>query len=197
MDKQYFFNHHAPTWDEGRSPTGDAQLARVVALADVMSGHTVLDVGTGTGVLVPHILRAIEPGGEITAIDLSPEMLEVARQKGFPARVQFHLADVHHLPFSEATFDRVICNAAFPHFEHRGQSLQEMTRVLRPGGVLVISHPIGREAVNTLHREAGGPVEEDRVPSPSVMIDLLIGVGLIDSQVLDEPGFYLARALKP
>jgi hypothetical protein len=57
----------------------------------------------------------------------------------------------------------------------------------------VISHPIGREAVNKLHREAGGPVEEDRVPTPKAMIALLEEAGLTQIQVVDEPEFYLAR----
>jgi len=196
MDKQRFFDHHAGTWDESRHPEEDARLARVVALAEAMPGHAVLDVGTGTGVLVPHLLRAVGPAGKVAAIDVSAGMLEVARQKGFPANVDFQQADVRRIPFPEAAFDRVICNAAFPHFEDRAQSLREMIRVLRSGGILVISHPIGREAVNVLHREAGGPVEEDRVPAPSAMFALLENADLTDVWVIDEPEFYLARSRK-
>jgi ubiquinone/menaquinone biosynthesis C-methylase UbiE len=157
----------------------------------------VLDVGTGTGVLVPHLLRAIGPAGKVVAVDLSPEMLALARQKGFPGNVDFLQADVHRIPLPDAAFDRVICNAAFPHFADRARSLGEMIRVLRSGGTLAISHPIGREAVNALHREAGGPVEEDRVPTASVMVTLLQGAGLTDVRVIDEPEFYLARGTKP
>jgi ubiquinone/menaquinone biosynthesis C-methylase UbiE len=197
MDKQRFFDHHAAAWDQSRHPEEDARLGRVVVLAEVESGHAVLDVGTGTGVLVPHLLRAIGPTGRIVAIDLSPGMLEVARQKVFPPHVTLLEADAHGLPLPDADFDRVICNAAFPHFEDRAQSVREMIRVLRSGGMLVISHPIGREAVNTLHREAGGPVEEDRVPTANVMVTLLQGAGLTDVRVIDEPEFYLARGTKP
>jgi ubiquinone/menaquinone biosynthesis C-methylase UbiE len=197
MDRQRFFDHHAGTWDENRHSEEDARLARVIALAEVASSQVVLDVGTGTGVLVPHLLRAIGPAGKVVAIDLSPGMLKVARQKGFPANVDFRQADVQRIPFPDAAFDRVICNAAFPHFEDRAQGLREMVRVLRPGGILVISHPIGRAAVNALHREAGGPVEEDRVPTASIMVTLLHGAGLTDVRVIDEPEFYLARGTKP
>jgi SAM-dependent methyltransferase len=197
MDRPGFFDHHAVTWDADRHPEEDARLARVVALAEVQLGHAVLDVGTGTGVLVPHLLRAVGSAGRIVAIDSSPGMLEVAREKGFPSSVTFLEADVHHLPLLDADFDRVICNAALPHFEDRAQSIREMVRVLRSEGILVISHPIGRETVNRLHRDVGGPVEQDRVPPPEAMTALLQGAGLTEVWVADEPEFYLASGRKP
>lgn len=197
MDRPGFFDHHAATWDADRHPEEDSRLARVVALAEVRPGHTVLDVGTGTGVLIPHLLRAVGPTGTIVAVDLSLGMLEAAREKRFPPNVIFHQADAHQLPFPEAEFDRVICNAVFPHFQDRRQSLREMKRVLRSGGILVVSHPIGREAVNKIHREAGGPVADDRVPGPGEMVALLREAGLTDMLALDEIRFYLVRALKP
>lgn len=197
MDRSGFFDHHAASWDAERHPEEDARLARVVALAEVRRGDAVLDVGTGTGVLVPHVLSMIGSAGRIVAIDLSPDMLQVARQKGFPPSVTLLEADVHHLPLPDGEFDRVICNAALPHFEDRAQCIREMMRVLRSGGILVISHPIGREAVNRLHREVGGPVEEDRVPPPEAMAALLREAGLTDVWIVDEPEFYLAKGSKP
>ena len=197
MDRPGFFDHHAATWDADRHPEEEARLARVVTLAEVQPGHVVLDVGTGTGVLVPHLLRAVGSAGRIVAIDSSPGMLEVARQKGFPPSVTFLEADAHDLPLPDADFDRVICNAALPHFEDRAQGIREMARVLRPEGILVVSHPIGREAVNRLHRDVGGPVEEDRVPPPEAMTALLQGAGLTEVRVVDEPEFYLASGRKP
>lgn len=197
MDRPEFFDQHAASWDADRPPEEEASLARVVTLAEVQPGQAVLDVGTGTGVLIPHLLRAVGPTGRIVAVDLSPEMLEVAREKGFPPSVTSLEADVHDLPLPDADFDRVICNAALPHFEDRAHSMQEMVRVLRPGGVLVISHPIGREAVNRRHRKAGGPVEGDRVPPPEAMTALLGEAGLTEAWVVDEPEFFLARGLKP
>ena len=197
MGRSAFFDHHAGTWDADRHPEEEARLARVVTLAEVQPGHAVLDVGTGTGVLVPHLLCAVGPTGRIAAVDLSSSMLEAAREKGFPSSVIFLEADVHRLPLPDADFDRVICNAALPHFEDRLRSMREMVRVLRCGGILVISHPIGREAVNRRHRDAGGVVAEDRVPPPQAMTALLQEVGMAETCVVDEPEFFLARALKP
>jgi ubiquinone/menaquinone biosynthesis C-methylase UbiE len=197
MDRQRFFDQHAATWDADRYREEDARLARVVSLAEVQPGHAVLDVGTGTGVLIPHLLRAVGPIGRIVAVDLSRGMLEVAREKELPPSVTLLEADVHDLPLPDVDFDRVICNAALPHFEDRAQSTREMMRVLRSGGILVISHPIGREAVNRRHRDVGGPVEADRVPPPEAMTALLQEAGLTEVWVVDEPEFFLARGLKP
>jgi len=197
MDKRSFFDKHSTSWDSTRHPGEKEKLPRVVSLAVVEPGQRVLDVGAGTGVLVPHLLLAMNNSGEIVELDSSAEMLEVGRGKGFPDSVSFLETDIHHVPLPDESFDRVICNAAFPHFDDKPTSLLEMIRLLRPGGILVISHPIGREAVNDLHRDVDESVAMDRVPPAEVMAALLRDAGLIDVSVLDEPEFYLARATKP
>jgi len=197
MDSQCFFDEHAESWDAHRSPEEEARLARVVVLAEVQPGQAVLDVATGTGVLIPHLLSRLGAAGRVVATDLSPGMLEVARRKGFPPNVTFLEADVHQLPLPDADFDQVICNAALPHFEDQVESIREMARVLRPGGMLTISHPIGRDAVNARHRNAGGPVRHHQVPPPDVMSELLRAAGLTEVQIIDEPEFYLTAGRKP
>lgn len=197
MSRRRFFDRHAPTWDSEETARREADLHRVVDEADLRQGDFVLDVGTGTGVLVSHILRRIGPEGRLLALDISRAMLSQARRKAGRRNVVFVEADVHHLCTRKERFDRVICNAAFPHFEDRELGLREMVRALRPAGILVISHPIGREAVNARHRAAGGPVGEDRVPPPRAMSQLLSQAGLQDIAVIDQPEFYLARAGRP
>lgn len=197
MDRQEFFDSRAKVWDSERDPQEDARLNRVVALAEVLWGQAVLDVATGTGVLIPHLLEAIGPSGRITGLDLSRGMLEMARRKAFPPNVTLVQANVHNIPLPETSFDRVICNAALPHFEDFPQSLKEMVRILKPGGVLVISFPIGREAVNKIHQNVGGAVKNHRVPMPEMMVEMLKQAGLIKIWVIDEPEFYLAFGKKP
>ena len=130
------------------------------------------------------------------AVDLSPEMPSVARGKNLPENVAFLLADIHQARLPDNSFDRVICNAAFPHFEDRRKALGEMIRMLRPGGTLVVSHPIGREAVNKLHREVSPVVAKDRLPTAEDMRELPEQAGLADICVSDEPNFYLASGRK-
>ena len=113
-------------------------LARVVQLCRPEPHWSALDIATGTGhtalALAPHVASVI-------GIDLTPEMLaeaEQLRSERSAINVQFRVADVHHLPFPDASFDLITCRRAAHHFSDIRLALQEMQRVLRSGGRLVI-----------------------------------------------------------
>jgi ubiquinone/menaquinone biosynthesis C-methylase UbiE len=195
LNKQQFFDRVASGWEGEARPDLSHRLARVASLSCLREGLCVLDVGTGTGVLIPYILSAIGPQGMVVAIDISREMLRQVWQKGFPPNVHLVLADMHCAGFQPQAFDRVLCNAVFPHFDDRARALAEAWRVLRPDGLLVISHPIGREAVNRLHAHYH-VVAQDRVPDAAWMHDWLTQLGWSDVKVIDEPEFYLVQAWK-
>lgn len=93
----------------------------------------VLDVACGTGDMVVELLKY---GCTVTGVDLSEEMMAIARQKA-PAAT-FMLADAEHLPFPDETFDAVTCAFGVRNFVHLEQGLSEMLRVLKPGGTMVI-----------------------------------------------------------
>lgn len=195
--KTGFFDRHAAGWDSSARPDMPERLARVVAAGVLHPGERVLDVGSGTGVLIPHVLGAVGPAGSVLALDISAEMLAVARSKQFAGSVEFLQADVHDSGLPDASFDAVFCNAALPHFEDRQRALREMVRVLRAGGALVVSHPIGRDAVNRLHQRAGDAVAEDRVPPAERLREWLERAGLVAVNAVDEPEFYLVSGRKP
>jgi len=196
VSRRDFFDRHAAGWPGSSDPEIDRRLKRVVDEAEVAPGDRVLDVGTGTGVLLPYLAEAVAPSGFIVAFDLSLPML--AEAKGNAGKgVGLVQADAHYAPARPAAFDAVICNAVFPHFENPARALKQLFNALRPGGTFIVSHPIGRAAVNARHRKAGGPVGEDRVPPPDVMRRLLCNAGLNVSVIFDEPEFYLARAHRP
>ncbi len=91
-----------------------------------------MDVGTGMGVLNPHLLRAIGPSGNIVAIDISSEILEKAREKGCPTIVRFLLASIENSALPNECFVGIFCNAVYPHFENKKRALSELKRIL-PG----------------------------------------------------------------
>lgn len=93
----------------------------------------VLDVACGTGDMVIELAKR---GCTVTGIDLSEEMLSIARQK--TASANFQSADAEHLPFDDNTFDAVTCAFGVRNFVHLEQGLSEMLRVLKPGGTMVI-----------------------------------------------------------
>lgn len=196
-DRTEFFDSHAPDWDRSEPPDMDQRLRRVVSEARIEPGMDVLDVGTGTGVLIPHLLDATLCQGRVFAIDISGEMLAAARAKSFPDCVEFGQVSMEDFECPESSYQRVMCNAVFPHFSDKIAVLANALRALEPGGMLVISHPKGRDAVNRIHREAGEAVAEDRVPTPEAMARILGEAGFVNLDVIDEPEFYLAKAFKP
>lgn len=194
--KASFFDACAERWDREEAPDIQAKLVRVVELSRLAPGSRVLDVGTGTGVLIPCLLERIGPEGSVVAIDISAAMLEKARAKCQSEQVRFELADIHCTGMPDAGFDAVFCNAVFPHFDDKPLALAECARLLRPGGVLTISHPIGREAVNRIHAEAGGAVGEDRIPPNGQIQAWLKEAGFSQVEVVDEREFHFIRAVK-
>lgn len=106
-------------------------------IVDVKSPLSVLDVATGTGDFLAAIAKKSVPESQLTGLDLSAKMLDVARQK-LLASVHLELANVENLPFADASFDRVSVAFGIRNFNRLEQGLSEMCRVLRPGGKLVV-----------------------------------------------------------
>lgn len=96
----------------------------------------VLEVAVGTGLNLPHY----DPQLKVTGVDLSPAMLDIARQRAthLGRHVDLQEGDAHHLPFDDASFDTVVCTFSLCNVPDPRQALQEMRRVLRPGGRLVL-----------------------------------------------------------
>jgi ubiquinone/menaquinone biosynthesis C-methylase UbiE len=114
------------------------EAARLVNHAGIKPEMRVLDVACGTGVVA---ITCAQLGAMVTAIDLTPELLERARENARLAQVQvdWHEGDVESLPFQDGQFDAVL--SQFGHiFAPRPEvAISEMLRVLRPGGTLAFS----------------------------------------------------------
>src|SRR5229473_5322752 len=112
--------------------------ARLLKWAGVRSGQRVLDVACGTGVVS---VTAARLGASVTGLDLTPELLERARENAHIAgvKVDWHEGDVEKLPFGDAAFDVVM--SQFGHiFAPRAElAIGEMLRVLKPGGTIAFS----------------------------------------------------------
>ena len=133
-----FFADAAETWDQIRPAFDhpDVQAAAVGALAP--AGLELVDIGTGTGALLPLLAAT---GARVTAVDASAAMLTRARalceREGLDD-VVFEQADIQDLPFADDRFDAAYCSMVLHHVARPGRALREMARVVRPGGLVVV-----------------------------------------------------------
>lgn len=191
-----YFNQKAGEWDSLLSEETIQCLSTIIKELAIKPGSHILDVGTGTGVLLPFLVEAAGKDGRVVALDIAEEMLARAKAKNIE-NVEYVLGDITCTPFEDNTFDEIICNSCFPHVIDKPQALREMVRLLKPGGRLVICHPMSREAVNELHKSIGGVVGNDLLPDDQEMQNLCRQAGLEEVNVVNTQEKYVLTARKP
>lgn len=138
VSAQTIFGQRASFYTTSTSHTDPQVLQRVVEMASPRPDWLALDIATGTG----HTAFALAAhAGHVVGVDFTAAMLNEAaglRTTQAIRNVTFCLADVHGLPFADAAFHLVACRRAAHHFSRIGHALQEMRRMLRPGGRMVI-----------------------------------------------------------
>jgi ubiquinone/menaquinone biosynthesis C-methylase UbiE len=144
ISRQEFFNAAALTWDKRfHSKELINFLSQLVPTFDLKRGQKVLDVGTGTGILIPFLLKGVGPTGHVTAIDYAEKMVEICKAKyAHFANVSVVVQRVENLHFSSESFDAITCFGLFPHLQNKEAALSQMNRVLKLGGRLIIAHAL-------------------------------------------------------
>jgi len=192
-----YFDRHASSWDEMlKYNERTSELLEVVSWFGLAEGHWVLDVGTGTGILLPLIRQAIGPKGMLIGFDFSFKMLEKAKLREYFGEKIFLTSTAESIPLRSALFDQITCFSAFPHFTNKAKTLVEMVRVLKSGGVLSIAHLQSVEELNQFHRHLGGPVANDLLPHAERIRSLMTESGLWDISIINQPGKFLAQGRK-
>lgn len=105
---------------------------------DASRFHRILDVGSGAGQIIRHLLKTACPDAEIVGFDLSAEMLRRARERLSSDRPFFVAADMMQMPFRDNSFDCITCGYVLEHIPDPLPGLSEFARVLRPGGTVLL-----------------------------------------------------------
>ncbi len=105
---------------------------------DVSGCHSILDVGSGAGQILGHLLKRSNSETRLVAFDLSHQMLRRARSRLASERPSYVAGDLTQLPFADASFDCITCGWVIEHLPDPRPGLRELSRVLQPGGRLLL-----------------------------------------------------------
>ena len=178
-----------------------AAAGRLVRHAGVRQGAHVLDVGCGTGVVA---ITAARMGARVVGADLTPKLLERARENSSIAQVHvdWHEADAEALPFKDAEFDIVLSQFAHMFAPRPEVATREMLRVLKPGGTIAFSTWPPELMVGRTMALGGryGPPPPPGVPSPLLWGETSVireRLGSLVEQIVFDRDCMLVPALSP
>jgi len=171
-----FFDSHAEEWDE-INHNDPAKLEYIADILGIEGKESILDVGTGTGVMIPYYLERL-PEGRITALDFSPWMILRASLKYPPSdRLEYVTEDVCDLE-PTGSYDLIVCYSCFPHFPDPRRALKAMSGALKEGGRLAIAHSSSKEFINHVHSSGGEEISRDFLPDAKIMSELFAEQGI-------------------
>ncbi len=155
MQKQVikdFFNGFAASWDN--EPIADKEIIdTILDNAGVCNDVSVLDIACGTGVLFPYYLE--RNVNSITAVDLSPEMVKVAKSK-YP-QINVICGDAEEISFDKK-FDCIMIYNAFPHFPNPQALISNLVKCLKVGGRFTVAHGMSKQELDKVHQKSAGKV---------------------------------------
>ena len=192
-----YFDYHAPDWDTLAAPEKQERLGLVFSRFIPSFAAPVLDLGCGTGVLIPVLVNILPAHSKIIELDIAYRMLLQARAKNKNnGRINHLNGDVHFLPLTNGSIRTAICFESLPHFRDLSSALAELHRVLHPEGNLIILHLMGREKLNRLHDQAGGVICRDYLPALADLSERLKRLGFEVIQAAEKDDLYMVVALK-
>jgi ubiquinone/menaquinone biosynthesis C-methylase UbiE len=179
-----------------------------LAVADVNEGETVLDLGSGGGIDVLLSARRVGPTGKVYGLDMTDEMLELAEQNRVEAEVtnvEFLKGFIERIPLPDASVDLVISNCVINLSADKQAVLNEIARILRPGGRVGVSDVVSSDALSQEERARRGSYVGCIAGALSFgeYEDGLRRAGLIDisitptHSVADEMFSAIVRAIRP
>lgn len=197
FDPERVYNTVATRYHEATSSLWPHVSHNGVRLARLQPGDRVLDVACGPGDFALRAAHAVGPGGEVTGLDISEEMLTIARRRAAVAGqdIQFRSGEMDAIPFHPERFDAVTCGFGIFFATDVPAALARMWELLRPGGRLVVVTltprfftPLFDVFLDAARREAKRDLRElmpwRQTENPDVMLKLLADAGAPDPAVV-------------
>lgn len=191
-----FFNEKAEIWDN-ITIHNPKKVQYITKLLKIKSNDKILDVGTGTGIMIPSYEKYLV-NGRVVAMDYSEKMIEIARSK-FPEKdhplISYKVSDVYELNYTEE-FDLVVCYSCFPHFVDQPLALKILSKALKKGGRLVVAHSDSAKKINGVHMNGGVEIENDFLPRMEILKQMMKEKGLTVTFERDDESYFICITRK-
>ncbi len=178
----------AANWHD-RMGNGE-ELRPLLEHVNVRPGSIVLDLGCGTGRMANILKKMVAPGGQIIAMDIAEQMLIHGRKLNTSETIQWLCSDGETCGLKSKSIDKVICFSTFPHFKSPDIMFNEMGRILKPGGRLVILHNVNSTVLNTFHSKLDSVVKNDYLPPADQLAATLKRRGFDIIRVVEDENLY-------
>ncbi|MGV9342669.1 methyltransferase domain-containing protein [Streptomyces sp. NPDC003688] len=187
-----FFTRRAAGWDERFTDDGPRYAAAAHRM-ELRPGQRVLDVGCGTGRVLPALRDQVGPAGVVAGVDLTSAMLTAAAHQGRGEQGHLVLADACRLPLRAGAVDGVFSAGLLNHLPDPRRALREWARVSAPDGVLLLFHPSGHAERAARH---GRPLAPDDPLTEVNLLPALRATGWRAVCYEDAPHHFLLRAVR-
>ena len=180
MGRTSFFDDLAARWDEITGPVNTAnavEWASTVPIPAADGPVTVLDVGCGTGISSAAWAERLAPNGRVVAFDNSLRMVQEGKRARPRGNLRWLCCDALSVPLPDDSVDLIAALHVWPHITDKVGALTEWGRLLKAGGELWIIHLKSKETINSIHRDAGGPVHKDLLPPVAELAEFVAEQG--------------------
>jgi len=194
-----YFEHQSESWDTNEAPERIRTMERIFSNFYPPSGGRILDVGSGTGVLVPIIHKIATGDLTLFEYDFSKSMLQKSKNKwpAYRSTTGYVSGDAEEIPFKDETFDQIICFAVLPHISDKHAAYREFYRTLATGGKLFILHLLSSERLNELHKKTSDVIAHDHLMPAESVAGRLEEFGFIKRHTSERDDLYLVIMQKP
>ena len=184
-----FFDNLADGWDAEQIPK-DAIIEKIFNNGGVEPHKDILDIACGTGTLFPfYFKRKIK---SVTGIDISPEMVKIAKSKFPETKIICGDAEEYHF---DKKFDVIMIYNAFPHFPNPQKLIENLTVYLNDGGRISIAHSMSRAEIQSRHRKRAAKVSLE-LPTAEDLAEMLMPYFNIDIIISDNEMYQVSGIKK-
>ena len=177
-----YFNKIAKEWDS-IAKHDEMKVSFIVNALGIKPNDAVLDVGCGTGVLIPFLQARCK---SVLAVDEAEKMIETAKKKYSFPNVEFKAAGFENIT---GKFDKIIMYSMFPHFIDQSAAIKHAAALLKQNGRLMIAHSQSRDEINDMHDKM-----DANLPSADGFTRLFKAAGLKGIQAIDDNEMFVMIA---